>query len=76
MLFCFCGCFIQSFEHCDYLDCEEIAHLSVFCTFVRFLPVWFCLFSLPLGVLEELRLVIVALLGHLFYLFLTSLSHI
>ena len=40
---------------------EERANLSAFHTFVRFAVVWFCLFSLPLGVLEELRFVIVAL---------------
>ena len=28
---------------------EERADLSAFCTFVRFANVWFCLFSLPLG---------------------------
>ena len=40
---------------------EERANLSVFRTFVRFALVWFCLFSLPLGVWEGLRFVIVAL---------------
>ena len=45
---------------------EEIANLSVYRTFVL---VWFCLFSLPLGVLEGLRLVIVALHGLFSYLF-------
>ena len=38
---------------------EEIANLSVFRTFVRFVLVWVCLFTLPLGVWEGLRLVIV-----------------
>ena len=33
----------------------------VFHTFVRFALVWFCLFPLPLGVLEGLRIVIIAL---------------
>ena len=33
---------------------EERANLSAFRTFVRFALVWFCLFSLPLGVLEGL----------------------
>ena len=42
---------------------EERASLCAFRTFVRFTLVWFCLFSLPLGVLEELRFVIVALPG-------------
>ena len=40
---------------------EERANLSAFRTFVRFALVWFCLFPLPLGVWEGLRLVIVAL---------------
>ena len=31
---------------------EERANLSAFRTFVRFALVWFCLFPLPLGVLE------------------------
>ena len=49
---------------------EERAKLSAFCTFVRFALVWFCLFPLPLGVWEGLRLVIVALPGLFSYLFL------
>ena len=40
---------------------EERVNLSAFRTFVRFALVWFCLFSLPLGVWEGLWLVIVAL---------------
>ena len=46
---------------------EERANLSAFRTFVRF--VWFCWFPLPLGVLEGLRFVIVALPGLFPYLF-------
>ena len=42
---------------------EEIANLSAFRTFVRFVLVWICRFSLPLGVWEGLRFVIVALPG-------------
>ena len=42
---------------------------SAFRTFVRFVLVWFCRFSLPLGVWEGLRFVIVALPGLFFYLF-------
>ena len=42
---------------------EETASLCAFRTFVRFALVWFCLFPLPLGVLEGLRFVIVALPG-------------
>ena len=40
---------------------EERANLSAFRTFVRFALVWFCLFSLPLGVWVGLRFVIMAL---------------
>ena len=47
--------------------CEERANLSVF-TFVRFVLVWICRFSLPLGVWEGLRFVIVALPGLFSYL--------
>ena len=39
---------------------EEKAYLSAFRTFVRFALVWFCLFSLPLGVWVWLWFVIVA----------------
>ena len=39
----------------------ERANLRAFRTFVRFVLVWICLFSLPLGVWEGLRFVIVAL---------------
>ena len=48
---------------------EERANLSAFRTFVRFVLVWICLFSLPLGVWEGLRFVIVALPGLFSYLF-------
>ena len=47
---------------------EERANLSAFRTFVRFALVWFCLFSLHLGVWEGLRLVIEALPGLLPFL--------
>ena len=40
---------------------EERANLSAFRTFVRVALVWFCLFPLPLGVWDGLRLVTVAL---------------
>ena len=50
---------------------EERTNLSAFRTFVRFALVWFCLFSLPLGVWEGLRLVIVALPGLFCYFFLS-----
>ena len=48
---------------------EERANLSAFCTFVRFAFVLFCLFPLPFGVWEGLRLEIVALSGLFSYLF-------
>ena len=49
---------------------EERVNLSAFRTFVRFVLVWICRFSLPLGVCEGLRFVIVALPGLFSYLFL------
>ena len=49
---------------------EERANLSAFRTFVRFVLLWICQFPLPLGVLEGLRFVIVALPGPFSYLFL------
>ena len=49
---------------------EERTNLSAFRMFVRFLLVWICRFSLPLGVLEGLRFIIVALSGLFSYLFL------
>ena len=49
----------------------ERANLSAFRTFVRFVLVWFCLFSLPLCVWEGLRPLIVTLSGFFSYLFWT-----
>ena len=49
------------------------ANLIAFGTFVRFALVWFCPFSLPLGVWEELRFVIMALPGLFSYFFLKYL---
>ena len=49
----------------------ERANLSAFHTFIRFAPVWFYLFPLPLGVWEGLRFVIVALPGLFSYFFYT-----
>ena len=48
---------------------EVRATLSVFRTFIRFALVWFCLFLLPLGVWEGLRLEVVALPELFSYLF-------
>ena len=42
---------------------EERANLSAFCTFVRFVLVWICQFTLPHGVSEGLRFEFVALPG-------------
>ena len=47
---------------------EEGANLSAFRTFVRFVLIWIRRFSLPLGVWEGLRFVIVALPGLFSYL--------
>ena len=51
---------------------EERANLSAFRAFVRFVLVWICRFSLPLGVLEGLRFVLVALPGLFSYSFFYS----
>ena len=48
---------------------DERANLSAFRTFVRFAPVWFCLFPLPLGVWTGLHFVIVVLPGLFSYPF-------
>ena len=53
---------------------EERTNLSTLRTFVRFALVWFCLFPLPLGVWEGLRLEIVALPELFSYLFLCIVS--
>ena len=53
---------------------EERANLSAFRTFVRFVLVGFCRFSLPLGVWEGLRFVIMALSGLFSYPFFYSLN--
>ena len=50
---------------------EKRTNVGAFRTFVQFALVWFCLFPLPLGVWEGLRLVIVALPGLFSYLFYT-----
>ena len=51
---------------------EERANLSAFRKVVRFVLVWICRFSLPLGVWEGLRFVIVALPGLFSYLVLVG----
>ena len=51
---------------------KERANLRAFCTFVRFVLVWICRFPLPLGVLEGLRFVIVALPGLFSYFFYSN----
>ena len=57
----FCSCVFSPFSIAITSLGEKRANLSAFRTFVRFALVWFCLFSLPLGVWEGLRFVIVAL---------------
>ena len=51
------------------LRVQERANLGVFCAFVRFALVWFCLFPFALSVWKGLWLVIVALPGPFAYLF-------
>ena len=64
----FCLVFFSPFSIAITSLGEEKANLSAFRTFARFVLVWFCLFPLPLGVLEGLRFVIVALPGPFFLL--------
>ena len=67
--------FVLSLALCYFvLVLEERVTLSVFRTFVRFALVWFCLFPLPLGVWEGLRLVIVARHGLFSYLSYTHFT--
>ena len=65
----FCSCVFSPFSIAITSLGEERANLSAFRTFVRFVLVWICRFPLPLGVLEGLRFVIVALPGLFSYLF-------
>ena len=53
---------------------EDRANLSAFRSFVRFVLVWICRFSLPLGVWEGLRFVTVALPGLFSYLFFLNIE--
>ena len=62
-------CFFSPFSIAITSLGEERANLGAFRTFVRFVLVWICRFSLPLGVLEGLRFVVVALPGLFSYLF-------
>ena len=55
---------------------EERANLNACRTFVRFVLVWICRFSLPLGVWEGLRFVIVALPGLFSYFFFAHFDRI
>ena len=54
---------------------EERANLGAFRTFVRFALVWFSLFSLPLGIWEGLRFVIVVLTELFCYPFFTNMTN-
>ena len=65
-------CFFSPFSIAITSFGEEIANLSAFRTFVRFVLVWICQFPLPFGVWEELRFVIVALPGLFSYLLFGS----
>ena len=59
----FCSCVFQSFSIAITSLGEERASLNAFRTFVRFVPVWFCRFPLPLVVWEGLRFVNVTIPG-------------
>ena len=61
-------CFFSPFSIAIISLGEERVNISAFRTFVRFVFVWICRFPLPLGVLEGLRFVIVALPGLFSYL--------
>ena len=65
----FCSCVFSPFSIVIVSLGEERANLSAFRMSVRFVLVWICQFSLPLGVWEWLRFVIVALPGLFSYLF-------
>ena len=62
-------CFFSPFNIAIISLGEQRANLNTFHKFVRFVLVWSCLFSLPLGVWEGLWFVIVALPGLFSYLF-------
>ena len=70
-----CSCVFNSFSIEITSLGEEKANLSAFRTFVRLVRVWICWFSLPLGVWEGLRFVIVSLPGLFSYLFLLKLCY-
>ena len=70
----FCSCVFSPFSIAITSLGEERANLSAFCTFDRFVLVWSCRFSLPLGVWEGLRFVIVALPGLFSYFFYGKVS--
>ena len=65
----FCSCVFSPFSIAITSFGEERANLGAFRTFDRFVLVWICRFPFPLGVLEGLRFVIVALPGLFSYLF-------
>ena len=69
----FCSCVFSPFSIAITSLGEERANLSAFRTFVLFVLVWVCWFSLPLGVWEGLRFVIVAHPGLFTYLFLDTM---
>ena len=67
-------CFFSPFSIAITSLGEERANLSAFRTFVQFVLVWICRFSLPLGFWKGLRFVIVAFPGLFSYLFLIRLG--
>ena len=72
----FCSCVFSPFSIAITSLGEERANLSTFCTSVRFVLVWICRFSLPLGIWEGLRFVIVALPELFSYVFCSLLHSI
>ena len=70
-----CSCVFNPFSIAITSLGEEQANLSAFRTFVRFVLVCICWFSLPLDIWEGLRFVIVALPGLFSYLFLLKICY-
>ena len=70
----FCSCVFSPLSIGITLLGKERANFSAFRTFVWFALVWFCLFPLPIGVWEGLRLVIMALPGLFSYIFMPPTS--
>ena len=69
----FCSCVFSPLSIAITSLGEERANLNAFRTFVQFVLVWICRFSLPLDVWEGLRFVLVALPGFFSNLFLLNI---